>query len=496
MEFSTDRTIVLDTNIAQPSAVIPASGDTEVLLYPELIGSKFYTSYDNGLLVREFQITTKDDINFENPVWTGFSDAYNITVDEILPVETELIWRCRDYISPVSELTIEGYEQEIIHLGSIPANTISTLSVKAESNIPNSKLFYRIVDGKLPNGLTLSLDGEIIGKARQYPSAEGDGLTYIDSGSTTFDGSTTTIDRCFVFVVEAKDRYEYSAIATAFSIYVNDPEDLLYSNIYMQPLESKEKRDAYRRIVSNPDLFPPEHIYRPNDKNFGLQTQMRMLVYAGIETKNIAEYVAATAAYHKRKTFYLGDVKYAVAKEYGSNNVIYEVVYIEVIDPAEPATGITQSDIIVGSGQSITADQQEHGNVTTDEPLDFRPDNNTIKADNTNVQVSGTTDIRKKIVNMTSMRNQISTIGAANKEFLPLWMRTAQAKGNKQLDFVMAVPLCYCKPGYGQTVVNNLVNSQYDFKEMHFDVDRYIIDSTTGNSNEQYILFANYSYNV
>ena len=34
------------------------------------------------------------------------------------------------------------------------------------------------------------------------------------------------------------------------------------------------------------------------------------------------------------------------------------------------------------------------------------------------------------------------------------------------------------------------------FTALNFEIDRYIIDSTRGNSNEQYILFANYSFNV
>ena len=35
-----------------------------------------------------------------------------------------------------------------------------------------------------------------------------------------------------------------------------------------------------------------------------------------------------------------------------------------------------------------------------------------------------------------------------------------------------------------------------DFKQFDFDIDRYIIDATTGNSQEQYLLFHNYEYNV
>ena len=66
-----------------------------------------------------------------------------------------------------------------------------------------------------------------------------------------------------------------------------------------------------------------------------------MLIYAGIETKLVNQYVAAMAKNHKRKKFKLGDVKTAIAKNPGSSETVYEVVYVEVIDPAESSTGIS-----------------------------------------------------------------------------------------------------------------------------------------------------------
>ena len=44
--------------------------------------------------------------------------------------------------------------------------------------------------------------------------------------------------------------------------------------------------------------------------------------------------------------------------------------------------------------------------------------------------------------------------------------------------------------------MSNKVEDVLKSKQINFDIDRYIIDSTTGNSNEQYILFPNYEYNV
>ena len=88
-----------------------------------------------------------------------------------------------------------------------------------------------------------------------------------------------------------------------------------------------------------------------------------------------------------------------------------------------------------------------------------------------------------------------SILRLTERDFL-LWMRSAQEASVQELGYVTALPLCYCKPGYSDDILLRIQNSKFNFKQINFDIDRYIIDSTTGNSNEQYILFPNYEYNV
>jgi len=64
------------------------------------------------------------------------------------------------------------------------------------------------------------------------------------------------------------------------------------------------------------------------------------------------------------------------------------------------------------------------------------------------------------------------------------------------LDYVFAVPVVYTLPGNSETVKTNLLNNGFDFNTINYDIDRYIVDTTTGNSNEQYVLFANYQFNI
>ena len=221
------------------------------------------------------------------------------------------------------------------NLGTISSNYISTLSVNASTTVPNAVLLYTVESGSLPPGLTLSPDGEIIGKINSFGTSSNPGITVFDSQNFKLDGNTTTIDRDFTFTIKARDQFGYSAITRTFEITVTDPDDKLYSNLYMQPFLSSSQRLVYEDIISDTSLFDSSYIYRPNDPNFGLQKKPKMLLYSGIETKTAEYYVSAFAKNIKRKKYKLGEVKTAVAKNPGSQDVVYEVVYVEIIDPAE-----------------------------------------------------------------------------------------------------------------------------------------------------------------
>ena len=62
------------------------------------------------------------------------------------------------------------------------------------------------------------------------------------------------------------------------------------------------------------------------------RTQIKALAYAGIETKDIRDFVL-TAKNPLRKQYKFGEVKKAIAKATGTNDVVYEVIYVDLIDP-------------------------------------------------------------------------------------------------------------------------------------------------------------------
>ena len=438
-------------------------------------------------------------------------------------------------------------------LGQLTPNFVSTLSLSATTTVLDSNLLYTLLEGRLPPGLHLSYDGEIIGKVRQFPDGNLIGLTSFDSGETTFDNGSTTIDRDYYFTAQARDRYGISATERQFVIRISDPKDQLYSNITFKPMMKQTDRLSFRNFISNPDIFPTELIYRPNDPEFGIQKQINILAYAGIETKFVNEFVAAVSQNHKRKRLFMGDIKTAIAKQPGTNDIVYEIVYIELNDPLNSRTGATRNAILTKNTNSITVDSIQYEtkddqfktdsgvpkleiegvelkderiffktrdnteitilpgssgvlsrdgliiDVVTESdsaPFKFRPNGDTIKTDNTSVKISNPNDGIKYISNIDNMRQRIRDLGITERDFLPLWMRTTQQGGIQEIGYTLAIPLCYCKPNTSNDIALNIKNSGYDFKMLNLEIDRYVIDSTKGISGEQYIAFGNYAYNI
>jgi len=496
-------------------------------------------------------------------------------------------------------------------LGTLSSNVISVLRVDATTNVPRSRVLYSLASGRLPPGLQLSFDGEIVGKvnafgqnvyrsiwraSRNYTAGDVvkfDGLYYVTNsdhlststgifsndstlwsefqytrtGLTVFDndrflldGAETTVDRVYKFTVNAEDQYKYSVVQREFFIRVRDPETTRYSNIFMKPFLKQEAKANFNAFISDPEIFIPENIYRPADPNFGIQNNIRVPLYFGIETKSIAEFVAATAKNHKRKQYRIGELKSAVATTPGTRDVVYEVIYVEVIDPADPGPGIrtrknfkiatenklstdtitsTPTDtfydyvdppqfainlrgkqVVITLGEDFVIETKNDGDKiiswtdglvvdgrTEDNILSIteglgptmtlRPNYaNTLKADTDAIDASMSADDKRYVSNIFNMRDNIRELGITDRNFVPLWMRSPQQGSVNELGFTPAIVLCYCKPGTSNIILSAIRANGFDFSQFDLDIDRYILDSTDRTSEPQYILFANYRFNI
>ncbi len=380
-------------------------------------------------------------------------------------------------------------------LGSIGANYISNLSVTATSTLVDSVIIYTIQSGSLPPGLTLNLDGEIVGKVNQFGSVEDPGIVTFDGGDLTFDVNETTFDKVYVFTILARDIAGYSAISQTFTLTIETPNDRLYSNIFTRPFLKQDQRTLFKSFITDADVFDITAIYRPSDPNFGVQPDLKMLVYGGIETKTAAQYVSVIGQNHKKKRFIFGDIKKAKANLPGTTDTVYEVVYIEMIDPLEkdgvyldPATATEFSPF------AITVDQT---NIFYGGPYDYsirnwgEPKPFSVSADRSDMFAGDPKTILKQPSSISLWRYRIEQLGLTERNYLPLWMRTIQDGSVQELGYTPAIPLCYCKPGRADDIILNIKNKAFDFSQIDYTIDRYIIDSVTGDNTDKYLVFRN-----
>lgn len=430
-------------------------------------------------------------------------------------------------------------------LGTIKKNLPCLIQLQAETTVPNEPLFYTVTRGNFPEGCVLSHLGNIIGRP-----------TLPDNDSDEF------AERTYTFTVQARDRFNLVAIEREFTLTVIEDDKTQYTDITAKPMLPVETRVAFQNFVRDPEVFLPTAIYRPNDPEFGVASAIEMIVYNGIEKKNIEEFVGAAAKNHKRKKFKLGPPTKAIARQPGTRDTIYEVVYLPVIDPYETARGKTRSSFEITTGNKITVDSQAYASIddpnaigqggdaipiytrdtvkfvfegkqdtliieTRDSSLEVNSDNNdfdvelrdgrdlsvkleildadtkrlrpkpanTIKADTDAVKVSQSKDNIRYLSSIEHMRDNIQALGQTDREYLPLWMRTPQ-NGFQELGYVSAVPLCYCKPGMADEIIRRINFNGFDFQAINFDIDRYIVKSSLDKSDETFILFANYQFNV
>jgi hypothetical protein len=376
-------------------------------------------------------------------------------------------------------------------LGSISPNKSSQLVVEAVSKLRGGAVLFELESGTLPPGLSLLPSGEIIGKVNQFGTSSIRGLTrfYEQTGSNRnfeyiYDGGTTTFDKKYTFVVRAKDIFNYAESSKTFQIEIVSEADSIYANLFVKAFQKKSKRNTWYSFISDVSIFDPEKIYRYGDPAFGVQNEIKMMLYAGIESLEAEKFVQAMSRNHYRKRLKFGGLKKAVAKNPLTQQVVYEVVYVDIIDSLQKnntsiSSTVNLSDVInskiLVSGSSITID--------SDIPL-------ISDSDHQRIFPNSIKNMRRRLKDIT-VNEDDSTIRPADRDrtYLPLWMRSIQDDSFVETGFVSALPLCYAKPGYADDIILNIKNSNFDFKIIDFEIDRYLIDAIDGVLGDKYLAF-------
>ena len=325
-------------------------------------------------------------------------------------------------------------------LGSIRLGDISNFTV---SPFPvGSTMTFRIrvgTTGILPPNLYLLPDGSITGR-----------VSFLGSRSTPANPVGV-----YTFTVEMVN---YSGVVAAVKNFtIRTLYQAPYERVYLQAFPRPKQRERILNLLTNPQIIPQDAVYRPQDPNYGIVPNFRMLLLLGLLPNTAEHFVAAMVKSHQRKVAYIREFKYAVAVNIVTNVPVYEVVYAILKDRQYP------------SPASITL--QKFSNPQ-------------LKVNNTQVNASYGGIIsadQNKILEVypnsfDNMRTVISSsIGFAVTDILSKWRSTIQDDGG-MVGIANVLPLAFLNPGRGEEVLSNIITSGERFNLVPFDVDGLVWD--------------------
>ena len=420
------------------------------------------------------------------------------------------------------------------NLGTIKTKIPSYKFVEAETTVPDIPMVYFLRAGTLPPGITLSYRGDLIG----VPTVAGE-YTFTIEAKDRID--TIAITRDFKLTVKENNPTDYSDVIArpllpieqrnSYQEFVRDADVFPPEHIYRQNDSTFGIRDNIEILIyAGIELSnAAEHVaaaaknhkrkkYKLGaaKKAFAAQPGTRESVYEVVYIPVIDPYetvrgkTKSSFNIKNSKKITVDSVQYAVMDDntrlgqgaeslpvYSRETVkiVFEnfndTIIIETRDSnVNLNTDNSDFEVEIRSGEDLAVILTK----TDSDPIRNRPEGNTIKTDSNAIKISQNTDNKKYISSIEHMRDNIAAIGGSDVEQLPLWMRTPQ-DGYQALGYVSCIPLCYCKPGTADDILNRINNNSFNFKDINLEIDRYTIKDAV-DGQEKYILFANYQFNV
>ena len=96
-------------------------------------------------------------------------------------------------------------------------------------------------------------------------------------------------------------------------------------------MPSFSDREKINSLLNNTTLIPTDYLYRNGDSFFGKASSVIYQHAYGINASSLQTYLASVNKNHYNRMITLGEIKTAIAKD-DAGNIIYEVVYSEIID--------------------------------------------------------------------------------------------------------------------------------------------------------------------
>ena len=311
------------------------------------------------------------------------------------------------------------------NIGEIEEGFISELTLIAlQQFYPVSEIKYSLISGTLPAGLRIRHDGTITGK-----------VAYDSAGEYTF-------------TVLAKDNVNNESISQTFTLDVTASAKS-YTEVYVRPFFNLQKRQQYSDFILNESIFKPSLMYRYYDPNFGVQTKIKMVLEFGLEQINLEEYVVALRENFYRKRLLLGTPKIAIARD-PAGNVLYELIYLDIIDELVNNQGISVSPVVYSAQSEI-----------------YYP------------------------ASVDNMKRQLRLLVLTNRQYISVKDSLQPKFITQQVEntYTRIVPLCYALPGKGSVILNKITASKFKFNQLDFEIDRLIIENSLDNSTAKYLIF-------
>jgi hypothetical protein len=387
-----------------------------------------------GILTNEynFSIFVRE---IDNPDLISGTYDYSLTISG--PVNSDIVW-----LTPTDEVERARVPSS---LGFIDNGDTSTFYVEAV-NVSGISLQYQLLSGsnsRLPQGLQLLTSGHIAGRVSFDTFC-------LDSGTTTFDVNLNTVDQpttfdlVAIFTVNAFSVNGLVNVNKTFSITVVRRYEEPYDNLYIQAMPPQDDRDLLASLLQNPTIFTPNLIYRNDDPNFGVARNVVYNHAYGLTAATYDDYVASLNLNHYWKNLVLGEIKTAQALD-DTGNVIYEVVYSEVID------NLVNND-----------DESVNKQVVLPFPINVNTPNQIDSVYPNSLQ---------------NMRDQVIDVVGQISNVLPRWMLSRQSNG-KVLGFTPAWVIAYTNPGQsGQIAYNIQTQFGTQLNLVDFKADRYELDN-------------------
>ena len=274
-----------------------------------------------------------------------------------------------------------------------------------------------------------------------------------DSGAGYTSTATVTVTEGFggsgadlVAVMRETGVRDVVSVNKVFRVRVRREYNAPYQNIEVQAMPPENDRVLVAQLLNNEDIFVPDYIFRPDDPYFGKSSRVVYQHAFGLAPDILDTYVESLYLNHYWKNLVLGQIQTAQARDPVTGEVVYEVVYSQIID-----------DLVNNAGESVGKI------VNLGYPIIDPTDGSTVL---TQVYPNSLVNMRNQVIDVVG---QISTK-------LPLWMTSKQANG-RVLGFTPAWVLCYTKPGRSNQIAY-YIQTQFgeQLNRVDFKVDRYILD--------------------